>query len=35
VRLDEEPADDGRLALDGSSLRVLVEPHRLRSVLLT
>jgi alpha-mannosidase len=35
VRLDEEPADDGDLVHDGACLRLTVEAHRLRTVLLT
>jgi len=34
VRLDEGPADDGEVALEGDRIRLTVEPHRLRSVLL-
>jgi hypothetical protein len=35
VRLDEEPADEGDLVRDGDCLRLTVEPHRLRTLLLT
>jgi alpha-mannosidase len=35
VRLDEEPADDGDLVHDGPRLCLTVEPHRLRTILLT
>lgn len=34
VRLDESPADDGEVGREGDRIRLTVEPHRLRSVLL-
>jgi alpha-mannosidase len=34
VRLDEGPSDDGEVALEGDRIRLTVEPHRLRSVLM-
>ena len=33
VRLDEGPSDDGEVAREGDRIRLTVEPHRLRSVL--